>query len=115
MTNRCGVPQDPWRFVRCLAPALVLQAPVQEPNWVYVSLWVTEKRVPKKKHPPEKKKTKKQKNKKSAPMCLPLLGVCQAAARVWRDGQKKRVFVYRFLAAGTIEGKVRPHATCTAP
>ncbi|CAI7789599.1 unnamed protein product [Closterium sp. NIES-54] len=30
----------------------------------------------------------------------------QAAARVWRDGQKKRVFVYRFLAAGTIEEKV---------
>ena len=31
----------------------------------------------------------------------------QAAARVWRDGQKKRVFVYRFLAAGSIEEKVR--------
>ena len=31
----------------------------------------------------------------------------QAAGRVWRDGQKKRVFVYRFLAAGTIEEKVR--------
>ncbi|GJP32970.1 hypothetical protein CLOM_g17541 [Closterium sp. NIES-68] len=30
----------------------------------------------------------------------------QAAARVWRDGQKKRVFVYRFLATGTIEEKV---------
>ncbi|KAL3681387.1 hypothetical protein R1sor_024343 [Riccia sorocarpa] len=30
----------------------------------------------------------------------------QAAARVWRDGQKKRVYVYRFLAAGTIEEKV---------
>lgn len=30
----------------------------------------------------------------------------QAAARVWRDGQKKRVFIYRFLAAGTIEEKV---------
>lgn len=25
----------------------------------------------------------------------------QAAARVWRDGQKKRVFVYRFLTTGT--------------
>ncbi|KAI5082190.1 hypothetical protein GOP47_0001933 [Adiantum capillus-veneris] len=30
----------------------------------------------------------------------------QAAARVWRDGQKKRVFIYRFLTAGTIEEKV---------
>jgi len=30
----------------------------------------------------------------------------QAAGRVWRDGQKKRVFVYRFLSAGTIEEKV---------
>ncbi|KAE9612789.1 hypothetical protein Lal_00027488 [Lupinus albus] len=30
----------------------------------------------------------------------------QAAARVWRDGQKKRVYVYRFLTAGTIEEKV---------
>jgi hypothetical protein len=26
--------------------------------------------------------------------------------QVWRDGQKKRVFVYRFLATGTIEEKV---------
>lgn len=26
--------------------------------------------------------------------------------QVWRDGQKKRVFVYRFLSAGTIEEKV---------
>lgn len=30
----------------------------------------------------------------------------QAAARVWRDGQKKRVYVYRFLTTGTIEEKV---------
>ncbi|CAM6109903.1 unnamed protein product [Calypogeia fissa] len=30
----------------------------------------------------------------------------QAAARVWRDGQKKRVYLYRFFAAGTIEEKV---------
>ncbi|KAK3286246.1 DNA-dependent ATPase protein rad54 [Cymbomonas tetramitiformis] len=30
----------------------------------------------------------------------------QAAARVWRDGQKKRVFVYRFLSTGTLEEKV---------
>ncbi len=30
----------------------------------------------------------------------------QAAARVWRDGQPKRCFIYRFLAAGTIEEKV---------
>lgn len=32
----------------------------------------------------------------------------QAAARVWRDGQKKRVYVYRFLTTGTIEEKVHP-------
>jgi DNA repair and recombination RAD54-like protein len=31
----------------------------------------------------------------------------QAAGRVWRDGQKKRVFVYRFLSSGTIEEKAR--------
>ena len=30
----------------------------------------------------------------------------QAAGRVWRDGQKKKVFVYRFLSTGTIEEKV---------
>ncbi|CAH9100397.1 unnamed protein product [Cuscuta europaea] len=30
----------------------------------------------------------------------------QAAARVWRDGQRKRVYVYRFLSSGTIEEKI---------
>jgi DNA repair and recombination RAD54-like protein len=30
----------------------------------------------------------------------------QAAARVWRDGQRRRVFVYRFMTTGTIEEKV---------
>ncbi|KAL4440282.1 hypothetical protein ABPG75_003283 [Micractinium tetrahymenae] len=30
----------------------------------------------------------------------------QAAARVWRDGQQKKVYVYRFMAAGSIEEKV---------
>uniref|UniRef100_A0A0K0F5W5 DNA repair and recombination protein RAD54-like n=1 Tax=Strongyloides venezuelensis TaxID=75913 RepID=A0A0K0F5W5_STRVS len=30
----------------------------------------------------------------------------QAMARVWRDGQKKTCFVYRFLATGTIEEKM---------
>ncbi|KAL4615457.1 hypothetical protein ACB092_07G126200 [Castanea dentata] len=29
----------------------------------------------------------------------------QAAARVWRDGQKKRVYIYRFLSTGSIEEK----------
>lgn len=32
--------------------------------------------------------------------------VRKAAARVWRDGQKKRVYIYRFLSTGTIEEKV---------
>jgi DNA repair and recombination protein RAD54 and RAD54-like protein len=30
----------------------------------------------------------------------------QALARVWRDGQKKECFVYRFQATGTIEEKI---------
>ena len=30
----------------------------------------------------------------------------QAAARVWRDGQTKRCFIYRFLTTGTIEEKI---------
>lgn len=30
----------------------------------------------------------------------------QAMARVWRDGQRKQCFLYRFLATGTIEEKI---------
>ena len=30
----------------------------------------------------------------------------QALARVWRDGQKKDCFVYRFIATGSIEEKI---------
>jgi DNA repair and recombination protein RAD54B len=30
----------------------------------------------------------------------------QAMARVWRDGQKKNVFIYRFISTGTIEEKI---------
>lgn len=30
----------------------------------------------------------------------------QAMARVWRDGQKKRVYIYRLLCTGTIEEKI---------
>ncbi|KAL0479085.1 DNA repair and recombination protein RAD54 [Acrasis kona] len=30
----------------------------------------------------------------------------QAMARVWRDGQKKSVFIYRFMCTGTIEEKI---------
>ncbi len=30
----------------------------------------------------------------------------QAAARIWRDGQKRTCFIYRFLATGTIEEKI---------
>ena len=38
--------------------------------------------------------------------CQPSCVSLQAAGRVWRDGQKKRVYVYRFLATGSIEEKV---------
>ena len=34
------------------------------------------------------------------------LFLAHQAGRVWRDGQKKKVFVYRFLTTGTIEEKV---------
>ncbi|POG80389.1 putative dna repair and recombination protein rad54 protein [Rhizophagus irregularis DAOM 181602=DAOM 197198] len=30
----------------------------------------------------------------------------QALARIWRDGQKKQCFIYRFIATGTIEEKI---------
>nr|CAG8510649.1 1780_t:CDS:10 [Entrophospora candida] len=30
----------------------------------------------------------------------------QALARIWRDGQKKECFIYRFIATGTIEEKI---------
>ena len=30
----------------------------------------------------------------------------QAMARVWRDGQDRQCFVYRFVATGTVEEKV---------
>lgn len=30
----------------------------------------------------------------------------QAMARVWRDGQKKNVWIYRLLAVGTIDEKI---------
>ena len=30
----------------------------------------------------------------------------QAAARVWREGQKRRCFIYRFVSTGTIEEKI---------
>lgn len=35
----------------------------------------------------------------------------QALARVWRDGQKKHCFVYRFIATGTIEEKIYQRQT----
>ena len=34
----------------------------------------------------------------------------QAAARVWRDGQKKRVYIYRMVIGGSIEEKARASA-----
>ena len=30
----------------------------------------------------------------------------QAMARIWRDGQRKNVFIYRFLTVGTIEERI---------
>ena len=40
------------------------------------------------------------------PSPAPVPRFSQAAARVWRDGQRKKVYVYRLLAAGTLEEKV---------
>ena len=37
----------------------------------------------------------------------------QAAARVWRDGQKKKVYVYRLVTTGSIEEKVHSCMTRT--
>ena len=31
----------------------------------------------------------------------------QAMARVWREGQQKKVFIYRMLTTGSLEEKVR--------
>ena len=41
-----------------------------------------------------------------------LLPSVKAAARVWRDGQKKRVYIYRFLSTGSIEEKVANVESC---
>ena len=30
----------------------------------------------------------------------------QAAARIWREGQKRRCFIYRFMSTGSIEEKI---------
>ena len=30
----------------------------------------------------------------------------QAAARIWREGQKKRCYIYRFMSTGTVEEKI---------
>jgi len=36
----------------------------------------------------------------------------QAAARCWRDGQRKRCFTYRFLTSGTVEEKIFQRYAC---
>ena len=36
----------------------------------------------------------------------------QAMARVWRDGQKKEVKIYRLITAGTIEEKIFQRQVC---
>ncbi|PHJ18257.1 swi2 snf2-containing protein rad54 [Cystoisospora suis] len=36
----------------------------------------------------------------------------QALARVWRDGQKKTCFIYRFFSTGTIEEKIYQRQIC---
>ncbi|XP_020903423.1 DNA repair and recombination protein RAD54B, partial [Exaiptasia diaphana] len=35
----------------------------------------------------------------------------QAMARVWRDGQRKKVYIYRLLTTGTIEEKIYQRQT----
>lgn len=36
----------------------------------------------------------------------------QAMARIWRDGQKKSVYIYRLLTSGTIEEKIFQRQIC---
>lgn len=36
----------------------------------------------------------------------------QAMARVWRQGQRKNVYIYRLLTSGSIEEKVRSSNRC---
>lgn len=35
-----------------------------------------------------------------------MASLLQAMARVWRDGQRKTVYIYRLLTTGTIEEKI---------
>ncbi len=47
-----------------------------------------------------------------APFGVPLSVPLQAMARVWRQGQRKRVWIYRLLTTGSIEEKVTQLSTC---
>eukprot|EP00959_Pyramimonas_sp_CCMP1952_P085000 1777330-Pyramimonas_sp.AAC.2 len=46
------------------------------------------------------------KHRGTKPVARPTLVKPTGSRMVWRDGQKKRVFVYRFLSTGTLEEKV---------
>ena len=35
------------------------------------------------------------------------IAIClQAAGRIWREGQKRRCYIYRFMSTGSIEEKI---------
>jgi hypothetical protein len=65
-----------------------------------------EKKEKERKKKERKKKERMEERKKEAKSFFFDLSRTQAMARVWRDGQTKRVYLYRLLTTGTIDEKI---------